>query len=242
MQIDLTFKLDNQTIPADYRKSIVSFFKETLTKYNKELFDLWYSKTTLKPFCFTIYLYHPTFEKEKIILSNDIITVHIKSDISKETIEFYNALLLRKKENMEFKLKNNSMTLIKIRTSIIKNCYEDEVAIKFDSPLVVRWHDKNSNKETYYTADDDEFESILKENIASTLERLGYTANLSDFNIMPINAKSTIVKIYNGSVKASLGTFKLKGNSRLISLLNKIGLGSMRSSGFGYFRILERKE
>ncbi len=242
MQIDLTFKLDNFILPKDYRKSIVSFFKETLTKYSKELYDLWYTKTTLKPFCFTTYLKNPTFEEDKIMLESSILTVHIKSDITKETIEFYNALLLRKKDNIEFNLKSNSMHLIQIRTSIIRNYYNDEVIIKFDSPLVVRYHNQSTNKDTYFTPDDKNFESMLKLNIKGNLERLGYNLELYDFKIVPLSTKSTIIKIYNGSVRASLGIFKLKGTPELISLLNKIGLGSMRSSGFGYFRILNGKE
>ena len=242
MQIDLTFKLSNLTLSTDYRKIFVSFFKEALTKYNKELFNLWYSQPTLKPFCFTIYLNKPSFKKDNIILSTNIITVHIKSAITKEIIEFYNALLLRRKENTEFELKNNSMLLTKIRTNIIRDYYEEEVIIKLDSPLVVRFHDKNTNKDTYFTPDDKDFESMIKANIATTLERLGYTINLDNFRLIPLNAKSTMIKTYNGSVKASLGTYKLKGTPKLISLLNKIGLGSIRSSGFGYFRILERKE
>ena len=242
MQIDLTFKLDNFILPKDYRKSIVSFFKETLTKYNKELYDLWYTKTTLKPFCFTIYLSNPTFEEDRIILESSTLIVRIKSDITKETIEFYNVLLLRKKEHSEFKLKNNSMHLTQIRTSIIRNYYEDEVIIKFDSPLVVRYHNQSTNKETYFTPDDKNFESMLKLNIKGNLKKLNYNLDLNDFKIVPLSTKSTIIKIYNGSIKASLGTFKLIGTPELISLLNKIGLGSMRSSGFGYFRILDGKE
>ena len=196
MQIDLTFKLDNPMLPLDYRKSIVSFFKETLTKYNKDLYNLWYTKTTLKPFCFTIFLNNPTFEEEKIVLANYTMTIHIKSDITKEAIEFYNALSLRKKENSEFKLKSNAMHLIKIKTSIIRNYYEDEVIIKFDSPLVVRSHDQNKNKDTYFTPDDKDFESMLKLNIKGNLERLGYNFDLDNLRVIPLDTKSTIIKIY----------------------------------------------
>lgn len=108
--------------------------------------------------------------------------------------------------------------------------------------MVVRYHNQSTNKDTYFTPDDKNFESMLKLNIKGNLERLGYNLELYDFKIVPLSTKSTIIKIYNGSVRASLGIFKLKGTPELISLLNKIGLGSMRSSGFGYFRILNGKE
>lgn len=242
MLIELTFRLDNELIPLDYRKTIVSFFKQALTKYNNKLFDLWYTKTVMKPFCFAVFLSNPIFEGETIRLANRTIIVRIKSDVNKEMIEFYNALLKRKKDETIFKLKNNFMYLTKIRTNVIKKCYENEITIKFDSPLVIKLHDKKTNKDEHLTPNDKNFDIELKNNLKTALERLGYNVSLDGFNLVPLDIKTTVIKIYNGSVAASLGTFKLKGSSELINILNKIGLGSMRSSGFGYFRILEGKE
>lgn len=242
MQTDLTFKLDIAALPIDYRKYIISFFKEALTKYDNYLYHKWYSNTSIKPFCFTVYLNNPVFEKDNIVLNNNNFTIHIKSDISKDMIKFYNALLLRQKEKIPFKLKNNSMILKKVKTNIIPEYHKNIALIKFDSPLVVRLHDKETNKDNYYHVDDKEFNEVLKLNIKNVLEKLNYTYQLDGFKLEKAETKKTIVKIYNGNVMASLGTFKLYGEPELINILNKIGLGSMRSSGFGYFRIIDRKE
>ena len=185
---------------------------------------------------------NPVFEKNNIVLNSNNFTIHIKSDISKDIIKFYNALLLRQKEKIPFKLKNNSMILTKVKTNIIPEYHKNIALIKFDSPLVARLHDKETNKDNYYHVDDKKFNEVLKLNIKNVLEKLNYTCQLDGFKLEKVETKTTIVKIYNGSVMASLGTFKLYGEPELINILNKIGLGSMRSSGFGYFRIIDRKE
>ena len=58
------------------------------------------------------------------------------------------------------------------------------------------------------------------------------------FGIEPIKAKKVVIPVFGRNTDASLGIFKLKGDSNLLNLLYKAGMGARRSEGKGKFDIL----
>ena len=71
MKINLYFSLKNNVISIDYCKFIVSYIKQCLFLYDKELYKKWYEgKNEIKPFTFSVYFNNPLFKDEKIILGN----------------------------------------------------------------------------------------------------------------------------------------------------------------------------
>lgn len=239
MKIDLEFTLKNNVLPIEYHSVIVSFFKKALEKYDQKLFDNLYQEgnTTLKTFTFASYFDSPQFLKEQIILNNHKFTVHITDYSLENGVKFLNAF--KDMQNIAFPLPNNEMKLTRIIAEPLKSLTEDNLIIQMSSPLIVRNHDKETNKDTYYTYQDEKFKEILEQNLKSMIQKFGYSLSLDDFDIVPLKNKKTVIKLYHRTMDASLGIFQLKGNPQLLDFLWKAGIGSNRSSGFGNFKILK---
>ncbi len=61
MRIKLYFTLENTKIPIDYRRSIISFIKLSLSEYSKEEFQKYYNQkdNIIKPYTFSIFFRQP---------------------------------------------------------------------------------------------------------------------------------------------------------------------------------------
>lgn len=239
MKIDLEFSLKNNIIPMEYHSFIVSFFKKALETYDENMYRELYQdgNTTLKTFTFAVYFDSPQFLKEKIILGANKLSIHITDYDIQNGLLFGNAL--RNMEKITFPLPNNEMKLIRMNTERLDFLTENNIIIQMSSPLIVRNHNKETNKDYYYTYQDAEFKNTLETNIKSMSEKLNYAISLDGFDIVPLKNKKTVVKLYHHSMNASLGIFQIKGNSQLLDFLWKAGIGSHRSSGFGSFKILK---
>lgn len=239
MKIDLEFVLKNSIIPMEYHSVIISFFKKALEKSNPELYEDLYQEgsTKLKTFTFASYFDSPQFLKDQIILGNHNFTIHITDYSVENGTRLLNAF--KDMENIVFPLPNNEMKLTRIMAGTLKPLTENNIIIQMSSPLIIRNHDKETNKDIYYTYQDIEFKEILKQNLKSMIEKLGYSISVDDFDIIPLKNKKTVVKLYHRTMDASLGVFQLKGNPQLLDFLWKAGIGSNRSSGFGSFKILK---
>lgn len=237
MKIKLKFEINNNKIPIHFHEFIISFIKKSLMEYDENLYKKLYNQEEpiTKTFTFAIYFKNPVF-------LGDVITVESKnfelnlSDYSLENgLHFYNAF--KQQLNKPFKIQNNEIKLINVFATLQKEIKETSIIIKMLSPLIVREH-KSDNKDSYYFAEDKEFCEKLKENINNVISGLKLNISTEDFEIIPLKPEKTVVKIYNTSINASIGIFQLKGNSKLIDFLSKAGIGAMRSSGFGYFKII----
>lgn len=243
MQINLELNLYNNVLELDYRKYIISLIKESLSRYDNELYLDWYNNkdTNIKPFTFSVYLPNPKFDwkGDKIELNNNFIKVCFKMPNSPYFIRLYNALRQRCEAKEEFKLKNNSMTLKRLSVEKIPLIFEDRVIIQMNSPVIARFHSKEDNKNKYYYSNDIEFNETLKINIQNVINKFGLDISLDNFEMKSIKTSNTVIKLYDNSVAGSLGIFELSGTPELINFLNQYGIGSLRSSGFGSFKIIK---
>ena len=102
------------------------------------------------------------------------------------------------------------------------------------SPLVIREHCRDENKDHYYSVKQDNFQEKAVEIIKSQLRLAGYTENyIDDFNITPLATRTVIVKHYECNVESSLGNFELQGKPVVLNYLLGAGLGSRKNQGFG---------
>lgn len=240
MKIDLEFTLKNNTISTEYHSFIVSFFKKALEAYDEELYQKWYQgNPEAKPFTFSVYFDSPQFAGETITLRTNKISVHILNYDIQNALLLANAFQEFETKKIIFPLNHNEMRLNRVSKERLKPLEEDNIIVQMTSPLVVRNHNKDTNKDDYLTYQDEQFKEILKMNIQNTIEKLGYSINVDDFDIVPLKNKKTVVKLYRHSMNASLGLFQLKGNQELLDFLWKAGMGSHRSSGFGNFKIIK---
>lgn len=237
MRLKLNFDLENEILPIQYRKSVMSFIKLSLLEYNEQFFRRYYNDkdTIIKPYTFAMFFSNPKFEDDKIIVEDKRIELNISIADYETSIILYNSFNHQK--NKKFSLDKNSWTLKNINMALDKKIETTEITIKFMSPLVVRSHIEK--KDYYYSYGDEKFKEILKVNIKQQLKITNLPIELVDkFNITPIKPKKVIVKFYEKKIETSTGIFKISGDKQLLKYLYDAGIGSKRSSGFGMFQIL----
>lgn len=237
MRLKLNLDLENEILPIQYRKSIISFIKLSLLEYNEQYYKKFYNNrdTTIKPYTFSVFFCNPKFIEDRIIIENKRLELNLSIADYETSIILYNALNHQK--NKKFSLDKNSWTIKNIGVSLDKQISSEKITIKFMSPLVVRSHFKD--KDYYYSFNYEEFKDMLKINIRHQLKITDIKGDLvNSFDIEAIKAKKVIVKFYEKKIETSTGIFKISGDKQLLKYLYDAGIGSKRSSGFGMFQII----
>lgn len=252
MRIKLHFELENNIIPKDYRILILSFIKNNLEKnFNESYKEIYGEKPTVKFFTFSVYLPKPKIEKEKIELDRNYFNVLFSIYDNKQFIEFYNSFnsMIIKNENKEnsYPLKNNKMELKNITMVNEKNIMSNRVRIKFLSPLVLRNHKeitinkKRKGADIYFDFNDSDFNEQINYSVSRLIKDLKLNGVNSNIKLKPYNnlARKTVVSFKNILINSSIGEYILEGDSELLNILYKTGIGSRRSEGFGMFEVIE---
>lgn len=256
MRIKLHFELENNIIPKDYRILILSFIKNNLEKnFNESYKEIYGEKPTVKFFTFSVYLPKPKIEKEKIELDRNYFNVLFSIYDNKQFIEFYNSFnsMINKKidnkenEKYSYPLKNNKMELKNITMVNEKNIISNRVRIKFLSPLVLRNHKekminkKRKGEDIYLDFNDSDFNEQINYSVSRLIKDLKLKEVNSNIKLKPYNnlARKTVVSFKNILINSSIGEYILEGDSELLNILYKTGIGSRRSEGFGMFEVIE---
>lgn len=237
MRLKLYLDLENENLPIQYRKNVISFIKLSLSEYDEDYYKRFYNQkdNIIKPYTFSVFFKKPEFKEEIIIIKNKQLELNISIADYEIAIILYNAFNHQK--NKKFSLNKNSWILRSISMINEKEIKSEELVIKFMSTLVVRKRD--NNKDYYYSYKDKEFLNTLKINIKEQLKITNFPETILDtFSIEPILAKKIIVKFYEKSIETSGGIFKISGDMNLLKYLYEAGIGSKHSCGFGMFQIL----
>lgn len=253
MRIKLHFELENNIIPKDYRILILSFIKNSLKKNFKESYkEIYESKPIMKFFTFSVYLPKPKIEKDKIELGENYFNAVFSIYDNKRFIEFYNSfnsMINKEKKNKEnsYPLKNNKMELKNITMVNEKNIMSNRIRIKFLSPLVLRNHKeitinkKRKGEDIYFDFNDRDFNEQINYSVSRLIKDLKLNGVNSNIKLKPYNnlARKTVVSFKNILINSSIGEYILEGDSELLNILYKTGIGSRRSEGFGMFEVIE---
>lgn len=237
MRFKLYFSLENPEIPIQYRKSILSFFKFSLSEYNEQYYKKFYNEKApiVKPFTFSVYFKNPQIQEEKVILEDNKFELNISVADYEAGIILYNAL--NRQKFKKFSIDKNSWTLKDIEMMLEKEIVTETITIKLQSPLCARA--RQDRKDFYYSFVHEEFEETVKINIKEQLKITNLSEELVDnFSIRPIKAKKVIIKFYEKQIECSTGIFEISGDRELLTYLYQAGIGSKRSSGFGMFQIV----
>ena len=237
MIITINAKLNKPALPVDYRPAFVSLIKAALTKHDEVMYQKWYGADTRKSksFTFSLMLPEARFTKDTVVLADDDIVWVISTADFSDGIDLYNAFLAYSGSPHPLK-DNNSVTIIKCRLDNQPAVAENEITVRFISPLVVRWH-SSDNTDKYLTYDDHDFSQMLDIVVKNQLSSDGF-AGSSELELIAVQPKKTVIKVFGMNVRASLGLFKLRGDAELLNYLFQAGVGSRRNLGFGMFRIL----
>ena len=237
MIITINAELKKPVLPVDYRPAFVSLIKAALTKHDEHMYRKWYGDDTgkSKSFTFSVLLPEARFTKDSVILAAEAVTWVISTADFSDGIDLYNALLAYTGNPYPLK-DSNSVTIIKCRLENQPAVLESEITVRFISPLVVRWH-SSDNTDKYLTYDDHDFSQMLDIVVKNQLSSDEFSGS-SEIEVIPVQPKKTVIKVFGMNIRASLGIFKLRGDAELLNYLFQAGVGSRRNMGFGMFRIL----
>ncbi len=237
MRFKMYFELEKPKLNIQYRKSIISYIKHALQNYDENLYKEIYEGNNTKTYTWAPILSKPTFEEESIQLQDNNFSILFSAYNYLYALHLYNAFL--KQLFKKFSLNQNSMTLKNIVMIPEKQINTNKIQVKMVSPIICRNHNRETRKDMYYSFERPEFEKYIKINILEQMKQENLDSNLlEDFKIEPINAKKTIIKLYEKKMEASIGTFELEGDKQLLNYLDKAGVGAKKAMGFGLIEIL----
>lgn len=236
-QYKLTFALANNRLPIEMDRLLVSFLKSSAQAYSQHFYEKLYdkSRSVIKGYTYSYYLPGAKFHKDGIELAGQEFCLFFSDFDQTELLSFFNGF--QKMKYKEYPIAGNSMRLTSIRMQQLHEMKE-EIVIRMQSPLIVRQHDPESNKDIYYTCGMDGFEKTLKENTDFFVEKMSLPVSTERFSIEVIKGKKVVVPVFGRNTDASLGIFRLTGSRQLLNILLLSGLGSRRSEGHGKFEVV----
>lgn len=232
MKYVLNVKLKEKVFPRDYRRTIISFFKKSISEYmDGNYYDEFYnSGAKAKDIVWSIKFTKPKFIKDTVILDSDNIEITLKIFDEKTALVYFSSILGMK--NKAFNIgNNNQITLTKIKMVREAEIVSDTVEFKILSPICIRNHDRNSNLDTYVSIENENFGTELNKKLKEDIKYFDKEIDNLLFNFSGL--KMTVVPAYGLMLPVTIGTFIVKGDTRILNEINKKGVGSRKNSGFG---------
>ena len=111
MRMKLYFTLENEKMPIDYRRSIISFIKLSLSEYSENEFKKYYNQkdNIIKPYAFSVFFRQPQINGQEIILEDKRFEMNMTIENYETAITIYNAFNHQK--NKKFLINQNSWIL-----------------------------------------------------------------------------------------------------------------------------------
>lgn len=234
MKILLQLNLKNNKLPIDYRRVILSFFKKALSEIaNGKYYEQYYFKSERRNFTFAVNLPNPKFSKSEITLEKNEFRITFSTSDKMTGFVFMSAFI-KQKNNPFLAPLGNVFTLTNISQIGDKTTSTNTALVKMLSPLCIREHSREENKDFYYSVTSDNFEEKANEIIKEQLINSSFdNERIKGFSIKPLNSKKTVVFHYGNYIECSLGEFVLNGDKAIINYLLQSGIGSRKSAGFG---------
>lgn len=244
MRFKIEFELKNECLPLDYRPVVISLFKHCLTVYEEgKHLCTYYDIGKPKPFTFAVGIPSSKFTKEMIKVPNRKIDITFSTSDIGTGIVFFNAILMQKNKSYPMAY-DNSMVIKSILIEKEVAITKETIDVVFKSPLCVREHSKENNKDIYYSYGKQGFNEALIKVLELQIAKSNILpiSIVNGFSIIPIQCKKTVVRHHSQFVEATVGSFSLTGNIALLNYLYTSGMASRKSSGFGLLEIIGKGE
>lgn len=228
----LDFELKNNITKSDYRSTFISFFKKSLENYFEgRFFDQYYGPDSKgKDLSWSVRFDKPVFKEELIELASTKVSMTLKTG-DQETAYIYFSSLLNMK-NVAYNIGNdNQMILKNIRLVRESDVLGNFAVFKILSPICIRLHDKKTNKDTYLSVEDADFEEELKRKLKEDMNNFGKEIDSLIFDLSKL--KKIVVPVFGIKIDATIGTFFVQGSNEVLNHMKNYSLGSRRNSGFG---------
>lgn len=236
MRFNVELLLDNEIIPKDKNRIIISLLKHNFSSYDKEYYSKQYEdkQNKSKSFTFSLYMGSCKFLREEIVIPEKKIILNFSTYDMEDGIIFYNAFL--KNKGLKYPIKNNTMKINKISLNKEKLITDDEAAFKTLSPIVSREHNGNNNKTWYHSLNEEKGRQVFIKNVKYQLQDVFGESRKLDFEEIEfqlIKNKDVKIKNYGIEVLGNIAVFKLRSKPYILDYLYKSGAGSQRNGGFG---------
>lgn len=246
MRIILEFNIKENYLQVDYRRYFVSFIKKALSESNNgKYYEEYYTDVKQKPFMFTVVMQNPKFDKQKVTFEGNKIRMYF-SVTDKDRIGFIFTNCFLKMKYVDFRLpENNAMCLVNIRKIKENKVISDRAVFKTtcSSSILVREHDRISNKDKYYTLEDQDYKAKLEDNIKRQCLAAGYDKlDVERIRVNNVTGRKVVIKNYNTLIDGVAGIFDLSAPKHLLNYLYTVGFGSRKSFGFSYIELVEGGE
>ena len=227
MKISFNFETEQEQLPLDYRVLLMSYFKHCLSLYEDGTYlDTYYGKgCRKKAFSFSVNLGKCHFSKKNIIVPGKKFVLSMNYADDATAIIFYNALMQQKKNLYPMAYGN----MMKLKSAYMHRevpIDKGQLVFRTTMPIVVRDHNRETNKDWYYSFQNENFNTMLRRNTGC------------DFVFVPLSMKKTVVKFHGTFIECSVGTFVLQGDVETLTALYRTGIGSRTACGFGTFDII----
>lgn len=241
MRFNVELLLDNEVIPKDKNRIIISLLKHNFKSYDKNYYSELYEETpnNMKSFTFALYMGNCKFLREEILIPEKKIILNFSTNDIRDGIMFYNAFLTNK--GLEYPIKDNVMKINKINLSKEKTITSDEVIYKTLSPISVREHHGDNKKTWYHSLDNKKGQEVFMDNLKYQLiDEFGEDRllDIEEVKFEVLKNKEVKVKHYSIEVLGNICYLKIMGKPYILDYFYKAGIGSQRNAGFGMLDLI----
>ncbi len=244
MRLLLDFKIENENFQRDYRRIILSFIKKAMSEeFDGKLYNKYFRGKHYKDYGFAVLFDRPIFQNKQIIISGKKFKVLLSADDRDRTgLYIYGAVLAQKGKKFPLPM-DNAMVLEKVTPINSTEIKSNKILCRFAAGggLVLREHNKESNKDTYYTYNSPGFNNMFSEIVSNQLKIAGFDdAAAESISFTAVDCKKAVVEHYSTFIDSTLGVFILDGNKNALQYLYNAGMGSRNGFGFGLFDVIEQ--
>ena len=234
MRIQLKFSAKNNKLPLDYRRVFLSYFKYSLSQIaNGKYYEKYYFPKNRRPFTFALRLPKADFSCDGITLDENEFTLTFSTGDSMAGFVFMSAFIAQKGKSFRAPFEN-AYLLQSVVQLPERTVTSDTAIVKMLSPLCLRDHDKENNRDIYYSSASENFPEHASRILAQQLIADGFSEDMAcSVRIVPVKCKKTVVKHYNCSIECTLGEFAINADKGVINFLLQFCIGSRKSAGFG---------
>lgn len=237
MRFKLDFIIDRSELNADYRRYILSYIKNALAQsVNGNLLERYYTDTDTKDFTWTMIVKKPQFTKEKFRFADNKFSLIFSTDDGRQTGMYLMLAFLNQKNKRYpadggnfFTLKN----IVQLNQEEIKGTTVRFVTMP-GSSLVVRDHDRETNRDKYYSCEDEGYADKLEQALKTQAEMAGFSEEaVESIRLDSVAGRKVVVKHYGVYLDATVADFTVSGKNEILKYFYQNGACSRRSIGFG---------
>mgnify|MGYP001027646801 CR=1 FL=1 len=243
MRFKLDFVTDRSELNIDYRRFVLSYIKHSLAdSVNGNLLDRYYADTNTKDFTWTLIVSKPKFTKEKLQFANNRFTLVFSADDKRQT-GMYLMLAFLNQKNKRYPAEDGNY--IYLQNIVQLNQKEaNDTTVRFvtmpGSSLVVREHHRETNRDEYYTCEDEGYADKLEQALKTQAEMAGFAeAAVAGIKVHSVAGRKVVVKHYGIYLDATIADFTVSGEREILQHFYLNGACSRRSAGFGMLDIVE---